>query len=113
MNYINPVRKIVKRGDRSVYSGTDETLVLTKSVYRTNGEELILVKNVEHATIILDSITTEKITIKVITSCTINPDINKIDEDWDEINLFKGACVSFQFVYDTWYILASDGLKLE
>lgn len=113
MNYINPVRKTVRKGNRAVYLETHETLVLTQSSYRTNGEELIVVKNIDHSTITLDSSKTEKITIKVITSCTINPDINKIDEDWDEINLFKGACVTFQFVDDTWYILASDGLKLE
>ena len=54
-----------------------------------------------------------KLTIKTLTNCKISPDVNKIDEEWDEIELNKGACVTFQFVEDIWYILSSDGIKLE
>jgi hypothetical protein len=61
----------------------------------------------------LDSTTTDKIKIKTLTNCTIIPDIGRIDEDWDEIYIGRGACVELQFVNGIWYILSSDGIKLD
>ena len=62
--------------------------------------------------IVLDSTKNQKITVKVLTNVTIKPDMNKIDEEWDELQLDWGACVQFQFVEGNWYILSSDGLKM-
>jgi len=42
----------------------------------------------------------------------IIPDNNSIDEEYDEINIEKGACVEFRLVMNNWYIMSSDGLKL-
>ena len=61
----------------------------------------------------LDSTTTDKIKIKTLTNCVIVPDIGRIDEDWDEISIGRGACVELQNVNGVWYILSSDGLKME
>jgi hypothetical protein len=47
-----------------------------------------------------------------MTSVLILPDINSIDEEWDEIALEKGSCVEFVFINQSWYILSSDGLKI-
>jgi hypothetical protein len=47
-----------------------------------------------------------------MTNVLILPDINSIDEEWDEISIEKGACVEFVFINQTWYILSSDGLKI-
>jgi hypothetical protein len=47
-----------------------------------------------------------------MTSVLILPDINSIDEEWDEIALDKGSCVEFVFINKSWYILSSDGLKI-
>jgi len=47
-----------------------------------------------------------------MTNVLILPDINSIDEEWDEISIEKGACVEFVFINQHWYILSSDGLKI-
>ena len=49
--------------------------------------------------------------IKALTTVLIKPDRNKIDEEYDEVEINKGACVEFFFMGGNWYILSSDGLK--
>jgi hypothetical protein len=62
---------------------------------------------------VLDSTTTTYIKIKALTNVIIIPFIGKIDEEYDEILINKGACVEFYNVEGNWYILSSDGIKLE
>jgi hypothetical protein len=81
--------------------------------YRTNGEEFILVKDVENCKIIIDQNTTEHIVIKTLTKVLIIPMIGLIDEQYDEIFIDKGAAVEFFRIEGNWYIISSDGLKLE
>jgi hypothetical protein len=81
--------------------------------YTTNGESLILVKDVDECRIVLDDSTTEHIIIKTLTKVYINASRNKIDETYDEIFIDRGACVEFYLLEDNWYIVSSDGLKLE
>ena len=81
--------------------------------YTTNGESLILVKDVDECRIVLDDSTTEHIIIKTLTKVYINSSRNKIDETYDEIFIDRGACVEFYLLEDNWYIVSSDGLKLE
>jgi len=81
--------------------------------YTTNGESLILVKGVDECRIILDDSTTEHIIVKALTKVYITPLRNKIDETYDEIFIDRGACVEFYLLEDNWYIVSSDGLKLE
>jgi pimeloyl-ACP methyl ester carboxylesterase len=38
---------------------------------------------------------------------------HKIDEDWDEISVVRGACGELQNVNGVWYILSSDGVKMD
>ena len=90
-----PVRKTVFRGERSLNLDTFETVIVSDEIYKTNGEN------------------TDKIKIKTLTNCTIIPDIGRIDEDWDEISIGRGACVELQNVNGIWYILSSDGIKLD
>jgi len=87
-------------------------LVVREPNYSTNGEEFILVKDVEQSKITLNSDTTEYIVIKTLTKVLIVPSKNKIDEYYDEILNDKGACVEFLMMDDIWYIISSDGLKL-
>lgn len=108
-----PIRKTVIRGARSINLDTFENIVLSDIFYSTMGENLIIVKDTHNSKIKLDSTTTDKIKIKTLTNCTIIPDINRIDEEWDEISVGKGACVELQHVNGVWYILSSDGMKLE
>jgi hypothetical protein len=105
-----PTRKIISLGEKIMEE--PRTKIVSQDFYSTNGETLIIVKDVETCTIELNSSTTEKIIIKTLTSCVIVPDNNRIDEDWDQLDIERGACVKFQFVEGIWYILSSDGIKL-
>jgi hypothetical protein len=87
--------------------------IITESDYRTNGEILLVIKGVESCNIILDSNTTEHIIIKALTKVFIRPSSGKIDEYYDEIFIDWGACVEFYMLENNWYIVSSDGLKLE
>ena len=108
-----PIRKTVFRGERSINLDTFDTVIISEELYKTNGENLIIVKDVNQSKIKLDSTTTDRIKIKTLTNCTIVPDLNRIDEDWDEILVNRGACVELQNVNGIWYILSSDGIKLD
>jgi len=81
--------------------------------HRTNGEEFILVKDVDYCKILLDQNTTEHIVIKTLTKVLIIPMMGQIDEQYDEILIDRGAAVEFFRVEGNWYIISSDGLKLE
>jgi hypothetical protein len=90
---------------------TSELSVVSELDYRTNGEFCIIIKNVPQSFLVLDSKTTDHVVVKAMTMVTVRPDVGKIDEEWDEIVLDKFACVEFQYVGGSWYILSSDGLK--
>lgn len=90
---------------------TSENAVVTEKNYKVNGEAVIVVRGVENSFLTLDSNTSDHVVVKSMTNLTVKPDINKIDEEFDEVVLDKYACVEFKFVRDTWYILSSDGLK--
>ena len=107
-----PIRKTIIRGDRSLNLNTFETVVVSEEFYSTMGEQLIVIRDVDHCKIKLDSTTTDKIKIKTLTNCIITPDMGRIDDDWDEISVGRGACVELQNVKGVWYILSSDGLKM-
>jgi hypothetical protein len=104
-------------GNALIEIENDEVLpmkkIITESNYRTNGEVLIVVKDIESCNIILDSNTTEHIIIKALTKVFIRPSSGKIDEYYDEIFIDWGACVEFYLLDGNWYIVSSDGLKLE
>jgi len=108
-----PIRNTVFRGNRSVNLDTFDTIIISDEIYKTNGENLLIVREVSQSKVKLDSTTTDRIKIKTLTNCTIIPDLNRIDEEWDEISVGKGACVELQNVNGVWYILSSDGMKLD
>jgi hypothetical protein len=72
-----------------------------------------VVKDIDSSNITLDSNTTEHIIIKALTKVFIRPSSGKIDEFYDEIFIDWGACVEFYLLENNWYIVSSDGLKLE
>lgn len=109
-----PIRKTVFRGGRSLNIDTYDTIVVSQDFYSTNGESLIIVRDVANCRIKLDSTTTtDKIVIKTLTNCIILPDVGRIDDDWDEVSVGRGACLELKNVRGVWYILSSDGLKME
>lgn len=86
--------------------------IISDSLYTTNDETFLIVKNVERSEVTLNSNVSTKITVKSLTNVLVKSDIGLIDEEWDELLLEKGACVKFKFVEGNWYIVSSDGLKM-
>ena len=103
-----PVKKIIN----GIEVRTSESAIVSESTYTTNGEYAIIVRGVDNCELILNSSTTDRVKIKAMTKVLITPDIGKIDEEWDEIDLDKGACIELVCVNSNWYILSSDGLKI-
>jgi len=103
-----PSKKIINRFEIT----TSENLLISESNYKTNGEYAIVIKGVDYCELVLDSKTTDHVVVKALTRVLIKPDKNKIDEEYDEVEINKGACVEFYYMGGCWYILSSDGLKL-
>jgi hypothetical protein len=108
-----PIRKTIMKKNIVIEDKNEyDNLILLEDNYTTNGEDLIIVKTIGGSEIILNSETTNRTIIKSLVSVLVKPNTGKIDEEWDELLLEKGACVQFQFVQGNWYILSSDGLKM-
>ena len=90
-----------------------DKVVISEHSYKTNGESLIIVKDVNQCEILLDSTTTEHIIIKTLTKCLIKTTQGFIDEQYEEIFIDRGACCELFFALGNWYITSSDGLKLD
>lgn len=87
-------------------------IIVREPFYTTTDHEIIIVKDVEECKIILNSSKLDNVTIKSLTKVYIKPDLGEIDEYWEEIIIDKGACVNFRFLEGNWYIISSDGVKL-
>ena len=92
---------------------TSEITFVSNSTYTTEGEALIVTKEIDFVEIILDSSTTDHIIVKALTNTKIKPIWGLIDEEYSEINIGKGACVELYFSFGNWYIVSSDGMKME
>jgi hypothetical protein len=90
---------------------TSEITMVTDSEYTSNGECLIITKENNQITILLDDTTTDHIIIKSLVPTKIRPKSGKIDEEFHEINTDKGASVELYFSFGNWYIVSSDGIK--
>ena len=86
--------------------------VVKEQNYTTGEELLVIVKDIETSEIMLNSEVNQAVIIKSLTTTLIKPELGQIDEEWDELQLDKGACVHLSFVEGNWYIISSDGLKL-
>ena len=91
---------------------TSEVVAISEDNYSTNGESLIIIKDIDFCKIKLNSVTTDHIRVKSLTNTLIIPDIGKIDGVYDEITLNTESCAEFYFVLGVWYITSSDGLKM-
>jgi hypothetical protein len=90
---------------------SSENALVSETQFRTKGESTVVIKDVEFSKVILDHSSTDHIVIKALTKVLILPSSGRIDEEFDEILIDKGACVDFKFISGNWYILSSDGLK--
>lgn len=86
--------------------------IVTEPEYTTNGEDFILLKDVDYCRLILDPKTTTHIIIKSLIKGTIDSNGHRIDEYYDELSIEKGVCVELVFLDDFWYVTSSDGLKI-
>lgn len=80
--------------------------------YKTDGENLIIVKDVKTCELSIDHTNTKTIKIKAMTQVLIKPIRSTIDDYYEELLIEKGACVELEYLENSWYILSSDGLKL-
>lgn len=110
-------KKIVGEVSKTIRYGQNPSIKIKKIIntptYTTNGEYLLVVKDVETCTITLDGYTTESVKIKVLTKTNIIPKYSLIDDQYEEIEIDNGACVELEYVEGNWYIISSDGMKLE
>jgi len=91
----------------------DNKVIPQPKEQRLSEEIFIVVRDPENSEVILDSTKNIYVLVKSLTKTLIKPDVNKIDDEWDELHLEKGACVHLQFVEDTWLITSSDGIKFD
>ncbi len=90
---------------------SSETAIVSDPDFRTKGEGVVIVKNVDFCKISLDQSTTDHVTIKALTKVLIQPMMGLIDDEYQEMQIDKGACVEMVFCAGNWYIMSSDGLK--
>ena len=115
---MNTVRSLGKTvGNKFYYTNEKDnsfvTKIVTEPIYITTNENLILIKNIEKCELFLDSLKTTHIIVKSLTDVVIKPTSNLIDEFFTEIEIGRGACVEFFNIDGNWYIISSDGLKLD
>lgn len=110
-----PIQKSIpsKRIIAGEIINTSEITFVSNQLYTTEGEALIVTKELENIEIILDSSTTDHVIIKSLTQTKIKPIWGLIDEEYSEINISKGACVELYFSFGNWYVVSSDGIKME
>ena len=90
---------------------TSDIAIISEPEYTTNGESCVVIKSVPSSKLYLNSQTTDNITIKAMTNVVIIPDIGKIDEEFDEVQLQKLSSLELRFIGNVWYILSSDGIR--
>jgi len=89
---------------------TSDSVVVSNPTYKTDGEYVVVVKDVDYCKLTLDSKTTDHVVVKSLTDVLVIAD-SLIDEQFDEVELTDGSCVEFKKIGEYWYILSSDGLK--
>jgi hypothetical protein len=104
-----PTRKVINGFEVN----SSAVAIVSDDFYSTKGEDVIIVRKVNFCKIKLDSTTTDHIKIKALSNVLILPDKGKVDEEWDELSISKGACVEFRFAGGSWYIMSSDGIKFD
>ena len=90
---------------------TSEICIVSDNEYTTNGESVIVTKIVDNCTVIINDENTDHVIIKALTNTKIKPIKGLIDEEFNEINIEKGACVELYYAFGSWFIVSSDGLK--
>ena len=108
-----PIQKSIpmERVISGVLLKTSEICIVSDNEYTTNGESVVITKIVEDCTVIIDDENTDHVIIKALTNTKIKPIKGLIDEEFNEINIEKGACVELYYAFGSWYVVSSDGIK--
>jgi hypothetical protein len=109
-------RKTVMKGPQTISVPVNKkpiSKIVNTPDYKVSNETLLIVRGTDESIITLNSVDNHMIIVKSLTTVLVRPDIGKIDEEWDELMMEKGSCVQLFFVDGNWYILSSDGLKMD
>ena len=90
---------------------TSQVCMISDELYTTEGESVIITKELELIEVILNHSNTDHVIVKALTNTKIKPIEGLIDEEYSEINIEKGACVELYYAFGSWFIVSSDGLK--
>ena len=90
---------------------TSQVCMISDETYTTEGESVIITKELELIEVILNHKNTDHVIVKALTNTKIKPIEGLIDEEYSEINIEKGACVELYYAFGSWFIVSSDGLK--
>ena len=90
---------------------TSQVCMISDEKYTTEGESVVITKELESIEVILNHKNTDHVIIKALTNTKIKPIEGLIDEEFNEINIEKGACVELYYAFGSWFIVSSDGLK--
>lgn len=90
---------------------TSQVCMISDDTYTTEGESVVITKELELIEIILNHKNTDHVIVKALTNTKIKPIEGLIDEEFNEINIEKGACVELYYAFGSWFIVSSDGLK--
>jgi hypothetical protein len=103
-----PSEKVI--GGRIIKSS--EIVIVSEPEYSSNGEGLIIIKDIPFCKLKLNHAATDHVRVKSLTNTLIIPDIGMFDEKYDELSITSESCVEFYFTQGHWYITSSDGLKM-
>jgi hypothetical protein len=90
---------------------TSQVCMISDETYTTEGESVIITKELELIEVILNHKNTDHVIVKALTTTKIKPIEGLIDEEYSEINIEKGACVELYYAFGSWFVVSSDGLK--
>ena len=90
---------------------TSQVCMISDETYTTEGESVVITKDLDSIEVILNHKNTDHVIIKALTNTKIKPIEGLIDEEFNEINIEKGACVELYYAFGSWFIVSSDGLK--
>jgi len=102
--------KLIKQTKPQEIKMMEDYVIVTEESYETQGEKYVLVKEVEFCNLKLNEEKNSYVVIKSMTNLNVYSDL-QIDEEFDVVEMQRGACVEFKKIGDYWYILSSDGLK--
>jgi hypothetical protein len=113
-NFYNKQLETLSAVNRNVVKPTINPIkVVTTPEFTVTEESIILTKNIEECLINLNNNSNDSVVIKSLTNTSIKPINSKIDEIYDILTIGKGACVELQKIDGGWFILSSDGIKLD